>query len=331
MRPSRMCARVTPLRNASTQDTSFGIIPSAAFPFATSASSPAASIREISELLVGVVAVDPGDVREIHELLRVERGGDRAGHGVGVDVVRLAGRPHADRRDHRDELLTDQALEDRRVDPADVTDEPEPFVARLDLDEARVLTREPDRVRAVLVQRRHDVAVDLPDQGHARDVDRLRVGDAEPVEELGLLAEPPHEIADLRSASVHDHGIHPDEPHQHDVLREQVRERGIVHGVPAVLDHHGPAAELPDVRERLGQDRGLVVRRRQAHVRPGGAHDVPRFSSMYACDRSVNSIVACSWPARRSQSMWISYDFIVAMSSASLPAATPFRQARTSL
>ena len=49
-----------------------------------------------------------------------------------------------------------------------------------------------------------DVAVDLADEHHARDVERLGVGDPQAVAELGLLAEPLHEVADLRTAAVHD-------------------------------------------------------------------------------------------------------------------------------
>ena len=65
---------------------------------------------------------------------------------------------------------------------------------------------------------------------------RLGVGDAQAVDELGLLAEAPHELGDLRAAAVHDDRVHADEAHEHDVLREQVGERGVVHGVAAVLD-----------------------------------------------------------------------------------------------
>ena len=88
---------------------------------------------------------------------------------------------------------------------------------------------------------------------------RLGVGDAQAVDELGLLAEPAHEVADLRAAAVHDDRVHADEAHEHDVLREQVGERGILHRVAAVLDDDGLARELADVRQRLGEDRGLLV------------------------------------------------------------------------
>ena len=80
----------------------------------------------------------------------------------------------------------------------DVAHVAEPLVAHLDGDEPGVLSREADRVRAVLVERGDDLAVHLADERHADDVDGLGVGDAQPVDELGLLAQPLHEVADLR-------------------------------------------------------------------------------------------------------------------------------------
>src|SRR5262249_26884074 len=95
-------------------------------------------------------------------------------------------------------------------------------------------------------------------------------------------------------------GVHADQPHEHDILREELGERRILHRVAAVLDHDGLARELADVRQRLGEngrfragvtDTGIGVR----------AHDVRRFSSMYAWLRSVVRMVARSAPACRSQ------------------------------
>ena len=70
----------------------------------------------------------------------------------------------------------------------DVADEAEARVAHRHRDEAGVLARQADRVRAVAVDRGDDLAVDLADERHAHDVDRLGVGDPQPVDELRLLA-----------------------------------------------------------------------------------------------------------------------------------------------
>ena len=148
-------------------------------------------------------------------------------------------------------------LEDRGVDAADVADEAEAGVALLDRDEPGVLAGQPDGVGAVPVEGGDDLAVHLADEGHADDVDGVGVGDAQPVDELGLLAEAAHELADLGAAAVHDDGVHADEAHEDDVLGEELGEAGLLHGVAAVLDDDGAAGELADVRERLGEDGGL--------------------------------------------------------------------------
>ena len=62
--------------------------------------------------------------------------------------------------------------------------------------------------------------VDLPDEHHARDVERLGVGHPQPVAELGLLAQPGHERADLRATAMDHHRQDPDGAHEHHVLGE---------------------------------------------------------------------------------------------------------------
>jgi hypothetical protein len=87
---------------------------------------------------------------------------------------------------------------------------------------------------------------------------------------------PSTKVGDLRSATVHDDRVDADEPHEDDVLREELRELGRIHGVPAVLHDDGAARELPDVGQRVGEDG-------RPFLGGGGAlvgHDVPRFSSM---------------------------------------------------
>ena len=133
------------------------------------------------------------------------------------------------------------------------------------------------------VDARHDVAVDLADQDHAGDVEGLGVGDAQAVAELRLHAEPAHQLADLRAAAVHDHRPDADRAQQHDVVRERVGERGVDHRVAAVLHDDGAAAEPLDVRQCLDED----GHRRVAARVSDPTHEVPMFSSTYACVRSL--------------------------------------------
>src|SRR5207237_7177436 len=146
------------------------------------------------------------------------------------------------------------ALEHEGVDPGDVADEAEGRVPGRDGDEAGVLARETDRVGTVAVDPGHHLPVDLADEGHADDVDRLRVGHPQAVDEDGLLAQAAHEVGALGTATVHDHRVHAHQAHEHDVLGEEVDQCRIGHGVAAVLDHHDAPGELPDVGQGLGQD-----------------------------------------------------------------------------
>ena len=153
MRPSRMWALRTPLRTAWMQLPTLGIIPPAIVP---------SSIERV-ELVGGGLAdqarrvVDPAaqplDVGEVDELLGAERLGDRAGDGVGVDVVRLTVRVGADGGDDGDELVVEQPVEHARVDRLDVADEAELGVAGRGADQPGVLAADADRVGAVDVDR----------------------------------------------------------------------------------------------------------------------------------------------------------------------------------
>ena len=184
---------------------------------------------------------EPLDVGQEDQLLGLQRLGQRAGHRVGVDVVGLARLVGADRRHDGDQPLGQQALEHGGVDDRHVADEPEVGVARGGRDEVGVLARHPDGDRPVHVDGRDDVAVDLADQHHAGDVERVGVGDPQPVAELGLLAEPLHQLADLGAAAVHDDGQHAHGAHEDDVLGERGQR---VPGVARVLrrPHRPPRA-----------------------------------------------------------------------------------------
>ena len=82
----------------------------------------------------------------------------------------------------------------------------------------------------------------------------LLVGHAHALAELALDAHLLQQVADLRPAAVHDHGIHADELQHHHVAREARLERRLGHRIAAVLDDDGLVVEAPDVRKRFGED-----------------------------------------------------------------------------
>ncbi len=218
------------------------------------------------------VVQQTGHIGEIDDLLRAELGGDGTRGGVGVDVVRLTRRKvGADGRHDRDQILCEQPVDDLGVDLLDVAHEAERGVADLGLDQPAVLARQPDGERPVGVDGRHDLAVHLADQDHGGDLECLGVGDPEPVEELGFLAETLHHVADLRAASMDDHRSDAERVQQHDVVGERLHEGVVDHGVAAELHHDRRTAERSDVGQRL--DEHLDGEARLA------THEVPMFSS----------------------------------------------------
>ena len=169
-------------------------------PLASRASRSSAVAADSRVAGIVAVAADAIDVGQVHQLGGADRLGDGSGDGVGVDVVGLPGGVAADGGDDRDEVLGQQALDQVGVDGSHVADEAELGVAGLGADEPGVLARDsPTASGACTLMADDDVAVDLADEHHAGDVERLGVGDPQSVDELRHLAQPGHELADLRA------------------------------------------------------------------------------------------------------------------------------------
>jgi hypothetical protein len=117
----------------------------------------------------------------------------------------------------------------------------------------------------VHVDRRDNVAVDLADQHHASDLNRLGIGYPQTVAELGTFAESGHELADLRPATMHHDWAQPHGSQQHRVVGHGPTEHGVDHGVAPIFDHHDGAAEPLDVgqgfQQYVGALRGVGHRR----------------------------------------------------------------------
>ena len=104
------------------------------------------------------------------------------------------------------------------------------------------------------VDGRDDLPVDLAHQHHAGDLERLGVGDPQAVAELGLLAQPPHQVADLRPAAVDHHraadrpSAAAPRPRRTTARPQSARRPPDRQGVPAVLDHHDLARRTAGCR-----------------------------------------------------------------------------------
>jgi hypothetical protein len=194
-----------------------------------------------------------------HQLDRADRLGQPRREHVGVDVERLAVGAGGQRRHHRDEVRQ-QPIEHGAIDRGDLADQAQLGAPHLGLGQPAIAAGQPDRGAAEVVDQPHQLRVELAAQHHLDDLELRRVGDALPVDERRLVAEPIGERGDLLAAAVDHHHVDADPVEQDQILGEPLPQRRVVERDPADLDHHGLAAKLRDERQgldehpRLGDD-----------------------------------------------------------------------------
>ncbi len=88
---------------------------------------------------------------------------------------------------------------------------------------------------------------------------RLGVGDAQAVLELGRLAHPLHQRVDLRAAAMDEDAAHADAAQQQHVLRQRAVELRVDRRA-AQLDDDRLAGEALDIGQRLDEDRARCGR-----------------------------------------------------------------------
>ena len=201
---------------------------------------------------VGDVAAEAFDVGQVDELLGAERLGDRAGDGVGVDVVRLTGDVTADRGDDRDELVVDQPEDHLRIDLGDVAHEAElrvtghrPDQAGVDAADARPRSRPWTLIAATSCGLTCPCSTMRAMSTVSASVTRR------PLMNVGVLAQPGHQLRDLRAAAVDDDRAHPHQAHQDDVLGEEA-ERVVIGGPASALPPYFTTTVLPANRRMYG-------------------------------------------------------------------------------
>ena len=199
----------------------------------------------------------------------MQRAGDGAGEGVGIDVVGLPVDARRHGRHHRDQVFLGDHVEHGRIHHLGLADEAEidhllhlavgiAHGARrlLDGDEIAVLAAEADGPAALGVERRNDLLVDGAGQHHLDDFHGGAVGDAQAVLELALDAELVEHGADLRAAAVDDDRLHAGLLQEHDVAGEGAGETGVTHGMAAVLHHDRLVVVALHVGQRFRDDAG---------------------------------------------------------------------------
>ena len=276
-RPSMMWAKPTPCSTASAQALQLGdhALADAVVldPLAQLGGGQALDQACVSSVRVLEQAGHGG---QIDDLLRLHRDRDRPRRLVGIDVVGLA-RRHWRRRSRSTGVSPSSSRRWISSARTSVTLPTKPSAGsrRRDGQQPGILARHADRDRLVAglaVDRRDEVAVDLADQHHADDLERLRVGDAKAVAELRLLADAAQHRVDLRPAAVDQHAAHADAAQQQHVLRQ--REVGL-----ACRSPRRRASPRPTCR-RTGGCRAAPRRGRARFRRSDDRHDVLLFSLM---------------------------------------------------
>ncbi|MNY17875.1 hypothetical protein D3C86_1512220 [compost metagenome] len=151
----------------------------------------------------------------------MKRARNRAGEGIGVDIVGGAIAARRDRGDDRDHFRLGEQVEQGAVDFGDFADEAEiehtfDIAVRIDdglfrlfgEDHVTVLAAQADRPFTRLVDEGDDFLVDRSGQNHFDDLDRLGVGNAKAALELRFDAHLGQHRADLRAAAMHDDRVY---------------------------------------------------------------------------------------------------------------------------
>src|SRR5690606_14670608 len=166
----------------------------------------------------------------------------------------------ADRGDDRNEVAAHQHFQQVSVNTSDFTHLSDiddlwrghfgRLAASLELlgaNQLRILAGQADSAAAVLVDQADDALVDLAAEHHFHHIHGLAVGHAHAVDEAAFDIQPLEQIANLRTAAMHDHRIDADGLHQHDVAGEAGFQLLAFHRVAAVLDHQRFADESANV------------------------------------------------------------------------------------
>ena len=253
LRPSTMCALRTPESSAS--HGRLELRPHPAGDLARAARAPrSVGLRDRGCRVAGSARQPSTSVRKTS--LNAPSASATAAAAVGVHVVGVALDVRADRGHHRDVVLGD-VEQHVHVDALDLAHEADvglPLASCFFTVNSRPSS--PQRPTAGcpwrLIRRTMSLFC-LPTRTIFATSTVASSDTRRPSTNSHLHAEPLHVARDVGPAAVHHHRVHAHVLEEHDVAGELLAQLGLGHRGAAVLDHDGPAVEVPDVRERLEQ------------------------------------------------------------------------------
>eukprot|EP00968_Pinguiococcus_pyrenoidosus_P020624 scaffold2473_cov247-Pinguiococcus_pyrenoidosus.AAC.18 len=204
--------------------------------------------------------------------------------GVGVDVVGIALRIHADWCDDGDDALVAELGDERDVDPLRLAHQSEvhgngPAGLRVNdgllrlarAQNAAVLAAETHGYATGLLNRGHDALVDAPAEDHLRYLHRGRIRDPQALHVVRLDVQASQHVLDLGPAAVDNHHLDAHRLKEHHIRRELLRQARIHHRVATVLHHHVLAGITLNVRQRSRQHLARYGRRDDLRLRSRGS------------------------------------------------------------
>ena len=221
--------------------------------------------RRHQRALVGWIFHDAGHVGEKDELLRVNRGGDLAGSGVGVDVVRRAILATADGCDDWDRLAGDQLGQWRGIDGLHI-----PYEAQLnravrslgymrsDRQDTGIPSRDADGVATQCVYCLYEAGVDLAEEHILDDLHRIVVRYPQSIDPFRLDFPFLQSSIDGGATTVDDDWIDADKLHEYEILQNRICSSDGGQRAAAILDDDRLFAKGLDVGQGLHEDGGLV-------------------------------------------------------------------------
>ena len=133
-------------------------------------------------------------------------------------------------------------------------------------NQATVAPGQAHRLATGLIDQTHNVLLHLAGKHPLHYFHGFSVGHAHALDELALFTQAVQRVLNLRPAAMHHHRVDAHQFEQHHVFGKVGLQFGVGHGVAAILDHHGLAMELADIRQRLRQDVGLLTGGNRAGV-----------------------------------------------------------------
>src|SRR5579884_3890495 len=164
-------------------------------------------------------ATDAGDVAQEDQFLCVERARQVRRYQVGIDIEAGSILIRAEWGHDWNIALLDERLHGSGINGVDLTNEAQALIGNVGADHIAIGAAQSDGLAPQLRRHQHEALIDLAEQHHAHDLQRLSIGDAQAVLEMRRDIELPQPFIDIGAAAVHQHGMRAERMQPDDILQ----------------------------------------------------------------------------------------------------------------